>query len=109
MPWKKKLWNDLGYMGKHKRIWTRLGKAFHCEDSFCNKKSKTFGWANISGKYEESTTDWKQLCMSCHKKFDFKKRNPNGMSDKNQRQIIINGLLRIRDEINFIIASASIK
>lgn len=85
-------------MGKHKRVWKLLGKATRCDSSLCNGKSKTFGWANISGDYSEDVSDWKQLCMSCHKKYDLNRP----MTDKDRVKILLNGLARIGDEISFL-------
>lgn len=35
-------------------------------------KKRYFQWANISGEYLRIVSDWKQLCVKCHKKFDKK-------------------------------------
>lgn len=99
MPGKVKRWDDLGYMGKHKRIWMRLGKAIRCDNSFCIGKSHAFDWSNVSGKYLEDTTDWQQLCKSCHMKQDHARRK---LTDKERLQIAVNSLSRIHDEINFV-------
>lgn len=34
-----------------------------------------FEWANVSGKYRRRRSDWKRLCIPCHKKFDAKSHN----------------------------------
>lgn len=99
----KKKWEDLGYMGKHKRIWKEFGKAIKCEVLICKKKSKTYTWANMSGKYKQDRKDWKQMCMSCHMKRDHCLRRPYRV----QLQILLNGLDRIRDEINFLIKNVA--
>lgn len=68
-----KSWDNCGYMGKHRRIWKKLGKATHCENPNCSKKCLHYEWANISGFYKEEKEDWKMLCCKCHKIFDTKK------------------------------------
>ena len=58
------------YSAKH--IWMKInfGKADKCEGSYCSGESKTFHWANISGEYKRKRSDWKMLCVKCHKRFD---------------------------------------
>ena len=37
----------------------------------CAEERKT-EWANKSGKYlEDEKSDWLELCISCHRKYDF--------------------------------------
>lgn len=67
-------WNKLSYRNKHQRYVRTHGKAEKCENSKCTRKSKNYQWSNISNKYLESRSDWKELCVSCHRKFDFKKK-----------------------------------
>lgn len=67
---KTKKWQNLSYMGKHKRIWKMYGIANKCESLECNKKCLHFEWANISGEYKEDRNDWQMLCCSCHKLHD---------------------------------------
>ena len=31
---------------------------------------KRYHWANISGEYKRDLTDYKRLCVSCHRYFD---------------------------------------
>ena len=70
------LWggNKTGYRSKHHWVVRRLGKANHCVDCGLNKLPKGrvrfFHWANISGEYRRDITDYKSLCMKCHKRFD---------------------------------------
>lgn len=61
------------YAAKH--IWMKVnfGKATGCEDTECLAMSKTYHWANISGEYKRDRSDWKMLCVRCHKKFDGRK------------------------------------
>lgn len=64
--------NDVGYIALHDWIKVYYGRASLCENKLCADISKTYDWANISGKYKRKISDWKQLCRSCHKKFDWK-------------------------------------
>lgn len=59
------------YVAIHIWVSRKLGKANKCEDcqSLANKK---YEWANISGKYKRDISDYKQLCTSCHRKYDYK-------------------------------------
>ena len=62
------------YAAKH--IWLRVnfGKANKCENPECRKVSTYYHWANISGEYKRKRSDWKRLCVPCHKKFDKEKK-----------------------------------
>jgi hypothetical protein len=66
------LWKgeDACYFTRHSWIYNNFGKANKCENNKCDKKCKTFQWANISGEYHRDMNDWKQLCKSCHAKYD---------------------------------------
>ena len=43
----------------------------------CEMKDKTcigrFEWSNKSGKYKKIRSDWQQLCVSHHRRYDFKR------------------------------------
>lgn len=72
--------NWKGYKVKYRTLhgWVQrnLGKANHCEHCGATKvpegKKRWFQWANKSHKYLRDLTDWIQLCISCHKKYDKK-------------------------------------
>lgn len=68
--------SDASYRSQHHWIQRMLGKATHCVDCGLNKMPKNrkryFQWANISGKYIRQTSDYKSLCVVCHKRFDKK-------------------------------------
>jgi len=53
-------------------IWIRnhFGKANHCISQYCNHKSKTFDYANISNIHTHNIKHYIQLCRSCHMYFD---------------------------------------
>ena len=63
--------DEIGYNGLHARIVSALGKPKECE--FCGKKNdkpKAVDWANKSGEYKKSISDFFALCKSCHKRYD---------------------------------------
>lgn len=63
---------NASYSAKHKWIKYHFGKATRCENEECKfKNPRRFEWANISGKWKLLRSDYKQLCPSCHRKFDF--------------------------------------
>ena len=79
--WKNKL-NPVVIDGKkvphyHQAHWwvsKMYGKPCKCEN--CGLKdtnSRRFHWANISNQYKKDITDWRRLCVSCHKKFDLRR------------------------------------
>jgi hypothetical protein len=68
---KHHLWkgNKASYITQHQWIARNYGKASKCVE--CGtKKSKRYHWANISGNYQRDVKDYKQLCVSCHIKFN---------------------------------------
>ena len=64
-------WKGLnaGYTSKHYRIYVRFGKPKKC-DSCGIQSAKKYEWANLSGEYKTERSDWKRLCVSCHRLFD---------------------------------------
>jgi len=58
---------------KHMWIYKQFGKANHCSNPNCDKKSNKYEWANISGEYKREIFDYKQLCVICHRKMDLRK------------------------------------
>jgi hypothetical protein len=59
--------DDVGYYGLHSWVYRRLGKAKVCED--CGSL-KNVQWANRSKKYLRRVSDWRQLCVVCHRRYD---------------------------------------
>lgn len=57
------------YTTQHQWINHNYGKANGC-DQCHTLTAKMYHWANISGKYRRSIKDYKQLCVSCHIKFN---------------------------------------
>lgn len=71
----EKKWDALGrtestiYQKAHKFVYGELGKANHC-DECGSKDGDWYHWANLSGTYSLDLSDWKQMCPSCHKRYD---------------------------------------
>ena len=71
---KKKLsWKggSVGYGQLHRWIDLKLGKPKFCDQCKSTKKKK-YEWANIDHKYKRNLKDWKRLCTSCHRNYDYK-------------------------------------
>jgi hypothetical protein len=80
----KEKWDSIGrteatlYTRAHRFIYCTLGKAMKCE--VCDVKDRpVYHWANISNTYALVVTDWKQMCPSCHKKYDNKMFKETGV------------------------------
>ena len=57
------------YRKIHRNIEKMFGKYNHCEECGLTNQKK-YNWANLSGKYLETRTDWMRLCTQCHAKLD---------------------------------------
>lgn len=60
----------VGYSGLHVWLNKKYGKACVCENESCEGVSNNYQWANKTNQYRREISDWLQLCVSCHKKFD---------------------------------------
>lgn len=62
------------YKAKHGRIISKYGTPQLCENCGVTKipegKKWWFEWANISREYKYERSDWKRLCVLCHRKMD---------------------------------------
>ena len=56
--------DKVGYSALHKWVYKVLGKAKKCGN--CETAEGRIEWANISGEYKRSVSDWEQLCRKCH-------------------------------------------
>lgn len=75
--------DKVSYGALHVWIRRNFGKPNKCENPECvyprmNDREmmirpKRFDWANMSGKYLRDRTDWKMLCVSCHKIYDLRR------------------------------------
>jgi len=60
-----------GYLAIHTWIQRKLGNLRKCDD--CGTEvAKKYEWANISGEYKRDVSDFKRLCVSCHRHFDYR-------------------------------------
>lgn len=77
--------DKVGYEALHGWIKRTYGKANKCEEIECiyprknmrgkmMLKPKRYEWSNISGLYKRDREDWRMLCPSCHRKFDYEKK-----------------------------------
>lgn len=68
----------VGINALHRWVERRLGRPRKCEKCGTTK-AKVYHWANISGEYKRDLSDWKRLCVYCHRIFDGKigEGNPN--------------------------------
>lgn len=60
------------YRAIHLWVERRLGKPRLC-DNCKDTDAKKYEWSNISGRYLRDLTDWRRLCVPCHRKIDFTK------------------------------------
>jgi len=56
------------YQNLHSWVRAELGKPLGCSND--ETHIGKYNWANISKQYKHDLTDFKSLCISCHKKFD---------------------------------------
>lgn len=64
--------DNVGYAGVHQWVKKLLGKPKRCDQCGCtNDAAKRYEWANVSLNYLRDLTDWRRLCVSCHKKESF--------------------------------------
>lgn len=91
--------DDVGYNALHSWLIRELGPASYCSNDITHK-AKRYEWANISREYKRDLNDYKPLCPSCHRKFDFteeirNKLRKNNIGNKNAsksiRQILTDG------------------
>lgn len=64
--------NSPEYSAVHHWIKKEYGKAYRC-DNACDNKTKRYEWANLSGEYLRELSDWKMLCVPCHRAMDLYK------------------------------------
>jgi hypothetical protein len=70
----------------HKWLKRYYGRATHCENVTCPGKSKTFDWALIRGKdYKRLRSVFKQLCRSCHVKYDMTPERRKKISENSSK------------------------
>lgn len=85
---------NYSYEYAHKLVRVNYGKASRCTSQTCDGIPRRFEWANISHEYKLDIIDWRQLCRSCHAKFDItedtiKKNRAAAMGNTFRRKTII--------------------
>ncbi len=63
--------DKVGYYGVHDWITKHYGQPKKCEKCGLNDENRKYHWANISLNYLRNRTDWKRLCVSCHRLYDY--------------------------------------
>jgi hypothetical protein len=69
--------NNATYAALHYRVEAKRGKPHFCE-ACGTMDSKRYEWANLTGKYED-IMDYSRMCVSCHRKYDKKRRELTGV------------------------------
>jgi len=69
--------NRATYAAFHYRLYALKGSPKKCEVCGTDDSSKTYDWANLTGKYE-NPSDYKRMCRSCHWKYDKRHLNLKG-------------------------------
>lgn len=67
--------DEATYSAFHFRVELVRGKPCLC--SVCGETEGRFEWANLTGKYE-NVNDYVRLCVSCHRRYDAKRRKETG-------------------------------
>lgn len=63
--------DGVGYGSLHQWVRKQLGQPRFCEE--CGNRNlnhRQYHWANISRNYKRIITDWRRLCVKCHKAYD---------------------------------------
>lgn len=65
-------------MSLHSKLRRKHGSATHCESKKCEGKSTIYEWALKKGhEYSDNPKDYKQLCRSCHRRYDLTEEKLN--------------------------------
>jgi hypothetical protein len=86
--------DEASYFSIHRWVYARLGKPVTCSQCGATKEEVTIQWANISGEYKRDLSDFKPLCLPCHKRYDrFKRygnkcRNGHDLTDPQNLRVI---------------------
>lgn len=67
----------------HSWLRSEYGNANSCSSLECDGLSKKYNWALKKGKeYEKNISNYRKLCIRCHKKYDMRWNNFNPVSDR---------------------------
>lgn len=81
------------YSHYHQSVRRKRGKPNQCD--VCGSKndvSKTYEWANLTGKYQD-INDYQRMCRSCHRNHDKKEYSDRGKTTEFQKKEIIDMVL----------------
>lgn len=67
------------YAACHHRVYALKGRAERCEVCGLCDPTKVYDWANLTGNYLDPK-DFKQMCRSCHKNYDYARERQNRSS-----------------------------
>ena len=62
-----------GYQALHIRVYVARGRPFPCSSCGSADESRTFDWANLSGRFADPS-DYAPMCRSCHRKYDNRRK-----------------------------------
>ena len=78
--------DDVGISGVHCWIKKQRGLARNYICEICRKKP-AHDWSNVDHEYKRNLCDYHPLCVSCHRKYDFKHKLPkNYTKDRNSKK-----------------------
>lgn len=63
--------DEVGYYGTHDWITKHYGQPIGCDECGLNDSSRKYHWANLSHEYKRDRSDFKRMCVSCHRKYDY--------------------------------------
>lgn len=66
--------DNVGYFGVHDWISKHFGQPKECKECGMKDRKRMYHWANLTGKYLRNIKDWKRMCVSCHRKYDYERR-----------------------------------
>jgi hypothetical protein len=76
--------NNATYAAFHCRVEVQRGKPHFCEACGTMDK-KRYEWCNLTGKYDD-IMDYARMCISCHRKYDKKRRELTGQNTINVKR-----------------------
>ena len=69
--------DSVGYYGVHDWITKHYGQPKKCQVCDLDDINRKYHWANLSYKYLRDIKDWKRMCVSCHRKYDYAQARAN--------------------------------
>lgn len=74
------------YRALHNWVDRKLGKPRECD--LCGTTEPVrYEWSNISGEYLKDTSDWRRLCVTCHRRADMGGKCKSGKHDSTEENI----------------------